>query len=353
MGNILKLVGFGLAIVGIGLALWLPWWHSDMLGYGSFDVSLHAAEYCVTGGECVSMKPGGMFGILAIMTLCYSVVALIMIAMGGFVPTLSNLPSRPMAGIGGVIYLMMAGLTYGTMDPPESISTMLQIETTFWFKAGIAGGTLAVISPFLGLIDKKPEVAPPRLYKVPDVKDLQESPPAASEEPAPPRPRSPSRAPMEPIAIDLDAAPESPAWAPAAEPVAPAPKLRFAIATAEVREDALVAISEDGRSRQLKWSQIGGAIARMLDDPNRTLLVDLVPPGTAPLRFLPSSQLTFASGKDIGDQREALRRLLAFARAMHPDLELEAATTDFLYKRTDLPTWSIDDLDRYDARYAR
>ena len=118
MGNILKLIGFGLAIVGIGLALWLPWWHSDMMGYGTFDLSLHSAEWCPTVGQCVTAKPGGFFSIMAIMTLCYSVVALIMITMGGFVPTLSAMPSRPMAAIGGVVYLVMAGLTYGTFDPP-------------------------------------------------------------------------------------------------------------------------------------------------------------------------------------------------------------------------------------------
>jgi len=130
-------------------------------------------------------------------------------------------------------------------------------------------------------------------------------------------------------------------------------RIRFVIASAEVREDALVAISEDGRSRQVRWSQLGGAIARELEGSPKVLLVDLVPGNTTPLRFLATSRLTFASGKEVGDARDGLRRLLAFARAMHPEIELEAATTDFLYKRTDLPTWSLDDLDRYDARYAR
>ncbi len=68
------------------------------------------------------------------------------------------------------------------------------------------------------------------------------------------------------------------------------------------------------------------------------------------MRFVTSTRIEL-SGAEAGAGRDVLRRLLAFARAMHPALELEERTADFLYKRSELPAWSRTDLDAYDDRY--
>lgn len=348
MGNILKLIGFGLAIVGIGVSLLLPWWHTDLMGAGSLDISLRTAELC-SGGSCTSAPTGGMYGIVAMMTLVYGVIAVAMIALGGFLPALRGDDTRPMAAIGGVVYLVLVGLTYGALSLPDELAMLFDIHTTVWFKAGIAGAALAMFAPMLGWLEPKAKPAP---YRPADARPGRTSslPPVAD------RPRTPSRAPLAPIAIELDGAMDTPAPAPApgvAPSVLPTARLRFAIASADIKEESVTALLADGSSRMVRWSELGGALARELGAPHATLLVDLVPSGAPPLRFHLGSRLTFSSGNKDGDPRDALRRLLAFARAMHPEIELEAATTDFLYKRTDLPTWSADELERYDARYAR
>jgi len=353
MGNILKLIGFGLAIVGIGLSLALPWWHSDLLGLGTLDISLRKAEVC-GGGSCTAAPTGGMFGIIAMMTLAYGVVAMILIALGGFVPALNGDATRPMAVIGGVVFLMFAGFSYGALDPPDALVMGINLQTTWAFKAGILGGTLATVAPLFGLLEPKRELEP---YRVPEPRPdrpgrISSLPPLGAPTPVhamPDRARTPSRSPLAPIAIDLD----TPLTPP--PPAAPASSsgLRFAIASAEIREDALIATAEDGSSRRVSWTELGGALARELGAPHQTVLVDLVPGGAPPLRFVATSRLEFSTGhgRDGADPRDGLRRLLAFARAMHPEIELEAATTDFLYKRAELPAWSAEDLDRYDARY--
>jgi hypothetical protein len=348
MGNILKLIGFGLAIVGIGLSLALPWWHSDLFGQGTIDITLRKAEICATGGDCHSVPAGGMYGIIAMMTMAYGAVALIMITLGGFVPALAGDSTRPMAVIGGIVYLMLAGFTYGSLDLPDEVMMGLDLHTTWAFKVGIVGAALAMCAPLFGYLEPKRK---PEAYRPPEPRPdrpgrISSLPPIGEPGPLPERTRAPSRAPLAPIAIDLEG-PATPEPAAATRSA-----LRFAIASADVREDVLVAVGEDGARRQISWNELGGALARELVAPHLTLLVDLVPAGTAPLRFVNTTTLTFSSGgKDRGDPRDGLRRLLAFARAMHPEIELEAATTDFLYKRSDLPVWTSDDLDRYDARY--
>jgi hypothetical protein len=144
------------------------------------------------------------------------------------------------------------------------------------------------------------------------------------------------------------AAPAAPAPAVPA-PAAPAPVPR-ALASAQVRDDALIAVDADGGRRQIRWEDLGGAIARELSG-EASLLVDLVPRGAAPLRFVADTRITLAAGDPAADPRERLRRLIVLARTMNPGIELEAATATFVDGGEPPPAWTRDDLARYDARY--
>ncbi len=417
MGDPKRLVAFVLAIVGIVASLLLPWWQIGVSGV-SLEISLRDAEVCFMG-TCQAMKTSGAYGIVAVITFAYGWIAVLGIVFGGLLPTLSGERTKPSAPVAGLLYLMLAGLTYGTLDIPPEVERVLDVEMAWAFWAGIAGATIALFSPLLGPRERSLGDGRPVLYKAPQVvadpglparphaTASAEAVTSSSPRPRPastspvvesataPRPASAStappiitpsgRAPMAPI--DLDAPPEdpdAPFLAPANEFVPPTPRVgseadarvvdvpllpprparvtaspsggvRFAIARAELREDALVVQDEEGHERVVPWTELGGALARELTGPPfaaDALLVDLVPRRGAPLRFVATTSLVFAAAAAGGaSPRDDLRRVLAFARAMHPGLEIEEATADFLYKRDPLPAWSADDLDRYDARY--
>jgi hypothetical protein len=392
MGALKYLVVLAVAIGGMLASLILPWWHMEA-GGATMDITLRSAELC-RDGTCTSFKPGGMHGMLGVMTMAYGGLAVIWLVLKGVAPTLSG--DKPKAGVvvSGMVYLMLVGLMYGTIEVPEQLQAYIKLELTWSFWAGVIGACAAIVAPMLGAFEPSPLEGKAVLYKPPVIKrdeGLAAHPPAAAAAVpaapvAPPAPR-PHMAPIdldepagkpEPrpeiadavsaFAPDLDLSSRAGSEAehqvvdvpllpprPARVTASPSGGVRFALATAEVREDALLVQGEDGRGRQLAWNELGGALARELRGapfPVDALLVDLVPRRGAPLRFLITTKLTFtAAGSGAVGPRDDLRRLLAFARAMHPGLEIEGATADFMTRREPLPTWTADDLERYDARY--
>jgi hypothetical protein len=400
MGDLKRLVALVVAIVGIGLSLLLPWWHLGAAD-GHLDISLRGAEMCAYG-TCQEVKVRGAFSIVAIMTLAYGSVALLGLVFKGLLPALAGERLGPAPPIAGMLYLVLSGLTYGTMDlDPEVLALLgIDVEVTWAFWAGIVGASVALASPLLGLFDRSHGIGAGSAPYKPIVISKPASTPAPTLSPTPAAASSAEvapparRAPLPPI--DLDGGPgeagqgahvaaevpaDGPAVGPADGPIdlppvddevrvvdvpplpprsarvtrAPSGGVRFAVASAELAAAALRARGEDGVERALPWTDLAAAIARDLRGPpfpDDALMVDLIPRRGAPLRFLITSRLTFAEVAPAGaSARDDLRRLLAFARAMHPDLEVEAATADFLYRRTPPPAWTAEELERYDARY--
>jgi hypothetical protein len=130
--------------------------------------------------------------------------------------------------------------------------------------------------------------------------------------------------------------------------------LRFALASAELRDQVVVARTSDGKTREVPWKDLGGALARELRDappfPD-TMFVDLVPRAGLPLRFALGTTVTFGGGEVGAGARADLRRVLAAARRLAPQAEIEAATAAFADRGGELPVWSLRDLAQYDARY--
>jgi hypothetical protein len=125
--------------------------------------------------------------------------------------------------------------------------------------------------------------------------------------------------------------------------------VRFAADAAEIGDDRIATFTA-GVRRELAWGEVGGALARQLDD---GILVDLVRQGEAPLRILSTTRLRFVDrGQAAATPREQLRRVLARCRAANPAVELEAETAAFVERNAELPRWSRDDLAAYDARYS-
>ncbi|MCB9564708.1 MAG: hypothetical protein H6708_30345 [Kofleriaceae bacterium] len=135
---------------------------------------------------------------------------------------------------------------------------------------------------------------------------------------------------------------------------APASGVRFAAARAELGEASLVVVSEAGERRELAWADLAAALARDLTGAPfapGTTMVDLLPRQGAPVRLLTSTRLQIPGTAPPGTPLDDLRRALALCRAMQPDLQLEDATADFVYRREALPPWTAADLASYDRRY--
>lgn len=355
MGDWKRTIGFAVAIVAIGLSLFMPWWQ---IGEGgtSMSIKLREIEVCHLGA-CQEYDTGGAYGMVSVATFFYGIAAVLALIVGGLLPALANEPTKPMALAVSTLFLGFAGFTMMTL--PDYVVDMMGARKTVWYWCAIGGPLAAIVAPIASMISSgRVGEGKPKLYRPPDVDELKR---LTGDAPAPARTR-PASIPMVNFAPVPGMAPIQPRPAPAAiavddllpPPAAPV-TIDFALVGGEVREDALIGIAGDGRRREVRWAEIGGAIARELrDEPpfEATLLVDLVPPGALPLRFVAATRLDFAAG-DSGatDPRDQLRRLLAFARAMNPEIQLEGATADFIYKKAELPSWSLRDLAQYDARY--
>jgi hypothetical protein len=353
MGDWKRTVGFAVAIACIGLSLFLPWWQigDDSTG---MSIKLREVEVCFQG-TCEDVETGGMYGVISLATFVYGLVAIIVLILGGLLPALGHEPTRPSALLGATIYLGLAGFTIASI--PDELLIMLGARKTIWYWCAIVGPLAAIAAPIAAMIGReRAGQGKPILYRPPDLaelkRDVEGAPAPAAAAPAAPRAKAPSM-PVVHFAPVPGMAPTQPSArrAPIELEDEPAPPpVPFALAAAEVREHAVIGIDADGRRRELRWTELGGALARELDD---TLLIDLVPAGAPPLRFVAATRLEFEAGGGSTVARDQLRRLLGVARAMNPELQLEAATAGFLDQKAPLPTWSLAELARYDERYRR
>jgi hypothetical protein len=365
---------FGLACAGILASLLLPWWVANDAMF-RIEITLRKVSAC-TLGECRSVEAGGAYGVVGVVAFAYGWLALIGLGLGGVLPALAGQPTRGFAYGAAIVYLLFAGLAYATLDLPEVLAVVLHTHWPLW--AGLGGATLALVGPMaLAAIDRQAAIgAAPAAARVPAARARTTEPPPRAARTTEPPPRAgrateppragrttePPRAgrTTEPPRPARTTAPPLPADLPLLEPVPlppPAPRshsgLRFAVAIGEARDDGLLAVDEDGVTRQLRWDKIGGVLARELRGPaplEQALLVDLVPAGEPPLRFVTTTRLSFL-GADVPDVRVALRRLITLARTMNPRVEIEPATAAFVDHAAPLPAWTVADLDRYDARY--
>lgn len=361
----------------IGLSQFLPWWQ---IGDGStgMAIALREIEVCYAG-RCEDVDTAGMYGMVSTATFVYGIAAIIALIFGGLMPALTSQPTRPAALFVSTMFLGFVGFTIGTM--PDEVIELMGAKRTTWYWCAIGGPIAALVAPIASMIAAQRAGEGRRtLYRPPELAELDraEAPIPASLAPPAER-RKPPSMPMVSFAPVPGVAPTQPKAARApieldpepAPPPAPAPAperarrvsgehgvqigaVRFALAAAEVGDDLVIGIGSDGRRRELRWAELGGALARDLSDAppfEDTPLVDLVPAGALPLRFVASTRVEFALGGASPDPRDRLRRLLALARAMNPELQLEAATAAFVDQKTALPTWSLRDLAQYDARY--
>lgn len=382
MGDWRRLVIFGLACAGILASLLLPWWVADA-GAIRLEITLRNLSVCALD-DCRSVEAGGAYGVVGVVAFAYGWLALIGLILGAVLPALSGQPTRGMAQGAAIVYLVFAGMAYATLDIPDALATAIDLHTHWPLWAGLGGATLALGGPAtLAVLERRAHLAlvpsasiasplarPARTTEPPTRPARTTEPPArparTTEPPA--RPARTSEPPArttrttEPPARAARTTGPLPADLPLMEPVPLPPHatathsgVRFAIAIAEARDDGVLAVAEDGATRQLRWEQVGGVLARELRGAaplEQALLVDLVQPGEHPVRFLTTTRLSFAgAGDDDADPRAALHRLLKLVRTMNLHAELEPATGAFLERGAPLPAWTPADLDRYDARY--
>jgi hypothetical protein len=129
MGDWKRTVGFAAAIVAIALSLFLPWWQIGG-GGNSIAIGLREVELC-TAGDCTELEPGGMFGIMSTATFFYGIAAVIVLFLGGLLPSLSSEPTRPSALGAAVFYLGFAGFTMWSL--PEEITVFMAPVKTPWY----------------------------------------------------------------------------------------------------------------------------------------------------------------------------------------------------------------------------
>lgn len=334
MGDWKRTILFALAIVGLAASLLMPWWRAEFIG-SSIEVTLREIEVC-SQGICATVKAPGSYGIVGMMAFVYGWIAVLALILGGLVPSLTGENTKARAYAAAILYPGVAGMAYITLDFPPELARLINLQSTWWFWIGLGSSALVLASPMLRLLEPR-RAPPPPLYKLPIADGLPEA-----------RALPARRAPVNAISL------------PGQEPPVAAPTLversglRFALSTSEAHAAALLTVGEDGRIRELPWSRIGGALARELTVQPRlddALLVDLIPRGEPPLRFLATTRIQFP-GAEPAVGRDAMRRLLAYARAMNPELQVETSTADFLYKRTELPAWSPTELADYDSRYS-
>jgi hypothetical protein len=351
MGDWKRLAGFGVATVCVVASLFLPWWSNALPYGGSIEVTLRHIEVCMAG-TCETGDAGGAYGIISTMTFAWGCCVAVMMISGGVLPALSGEATKARAVIASVIYLGLVPLTSASM--PE-YAEMLVGGKTIWFWCGVFGPIIGLSTPFFASLGKG-KLGEGRTYipvkRVEPISNPTPTPPPPSDVAPPSRTRAPSRAPRS-ISLQPDDVLDVSAASAAQQPPPRRGDVRFAVSSAELREDALVAVA-DGRRREIPWSSLGAMLARELrGGAEPVLMVDLIAPGGPPVRLLGTTELQIGGAAASSDGGDRLRRALAFARAMNPQIELEGATADFLYKKEALPSWDADELARYDARYAR
>ncbi len=355
MGDWRRLVIFGLACAGILASLLLPWWVADA-GVIRLEITLRKVSVCALD-DCRSVDAGGAYGVVGVVAFAYGWLALLGLILGGVLPALAGQPTRGMAHGAAILYLVFAGMAYATLEVPDALAAAIDLHTHWPLWAGLGGAILALGGPAtLAVLDHRATLA-----TVPSAHIG--SPPARTTRTTEPPARTTRT--TEPPARAARTTGPLPADLPLMEPVPLPPHatathsgVRFAIAIAEARADGVLAVAEDGATRQLRWEQVGGVLARELRGAaplEQALLVDLVQPGEHPVRFLTTTRLSFAGDgdddDDDADPRAALHRLLKLVRTMNLRAELEPATAAFLERGAPLPAWTPADLDRYDARY--
>ena len=340
MGDWKRTVGFAVAIVAIGVSLLLPWWQIGEDG-SSISIGLREIELCMMN-QCTELEPGGAYGVISTFTFFYGIAALFGLIFGGLLPALADQPTRGGAVAGAIAYILFAGMTIWTL--PEEITTLMVAERTFGYWCALGGPIAAIAGMIASSVSRSGAgQGKPILYRPPGVDELKKmtgGAPAPAPAPAPARTKPPSMP-----SVHFAPVPGVP----------PAPTVPRALASVEIHDDMVIGVDRDGRRREVRWDEIGAALARELrDDPPfvDTVMVDLIPAGAPPLRVVAATRITIATGAPASpDPRERLRRLLVFARAMNPTIELEGATEELVATEAALPDWSLDDLARYDVRY--
>jgi hypothetical protein len=385
MGHIRRLVGYSLAVLGIGLSLFLPWWEGGG-DLGDLTVTLLKVKLCMKGSGCASVDAGGAYGIIAAATAAYGGVACVALILGGILPALGGSTPKVWPPFASIVYLFWVMIASASLNPPDEVQAMFPLHHTLWFYCGVAGAIIGLLTPIVaafgapknvpfvpmtlppkpGAHKPEPETGPnpypggpfkplPVVRRGPEAIDLDLPPVAITISPEPVASALDLLPPPETIEVPEEiAVSASEIVMPPEEEVSPRGGLRFALVTANVREGGVEVRGADGRARSVPWSDVAGALARELRDappfPD-SMFVDLVMREGPPLRLTLATAITFAAGEPPAGVRDALRRVIALARAKCEHLELEPATADFVTRREPLPVWTLRELAAYDARY--